>query len=343
MRLKYIYLQITILLLLCYYGVDVQAQTNDCQKPQPLTQIQRDEIIQSVKQIFQGDETANTSALGDLDTAWQGYYLCLKTPRARVGLYPTKSEPVENKNENNRLQDIINSLGLKDEDSASSTTLAQIAFKFSKLEDAHKFAERAIEMDERNFEAHYVLARLKNDLTRVDKAIELNPIFAPAYILKIEILINQVFDAGKPEEQKNKYKTAFDAMETLLSLKNAPDIEFWKEQKDSLSFYLANGDSMSTVVGAASASKENKRLVITSMPRARYSESARRVNSQGTVRLRVTCTHDGQIKNILAVKYVLGLTKHAVEAAKQVKFEPEIKNGVPITVVKNLEYRFNLY
>jgi TonB family protein len=83
---------------------------------------------------------------------------------------------------------------------------------------------------------------------------------------------------------------------------------------------------------------------IISKPKALYSDPARQNQVQGTVRLRVTFSANGQIAGISAVSGLpYGLTEQAIAAARAIKFEPAKKNGVPISVTKQVEYNFTMY
>ena len=92
-------------------------------------------------------------------------------------------------------------------------------------------------------------------------------------------------------------------------------------------------------------------LRISSKPQAAYTVKAREKKVEGTIRLRVTFLASGEIGDVIFVsesskkkkliKY--GLLEQAIEAAKQIKFEPARKNGQPITVVKLVEYQFTIY
>lgn len=89
---------------------------------------------------------------------------------------------------------------------------------------------------------------------------------------------------------------------------------------------------------------EQKPLQIVSKPRANYTDAARTSQTQGTVTLRVTFLANGQIGNVAIVNYLPdGLTEQAIEAAKQIKFEPAKINGVAQTVTKQVQYSFTLY
>lgn len=79
-------------------------------------------------------------------------------------------------------------------------------------------------------------------------------------------------------------------------------------------------------------------------PRPNYTEEARKNQVQGVVRLKVTFLANGTIGSIVPVSGLpYGLTEQAIAAARQIKFEPAKKNGVPYTVTKTIEYVFNMY
>lgn len=64
----------------------------------------------------------------------------------------------------------------------------------------------------------------------------------------------------------------------------------------------------------------------------------------GTIRLLVHFGADGEVKNVFVLKFLsYGMTQRAVAAAKQIKFEPETRNGVPVAAMRVVEYGFNIY
>lgn len=83
---------------------------------------------------------------------------------------------------------------------------------------------------------------------------------------------------------------------------------------------------------------------ILSKPTPSYTKVARANNVQGTVTLRVTFLSNGKIGSVFPIKGLPhGLTERAIAAARQINFEPEIRNGKPITVNKTLVYTFTIY
>jgi TonB family protein len=85
-------------------------------------------------------------------------------------------------------------------------------------------------------------------------------------------------------------------------------------------------------------------LVILSKPRPAYTDEARRNGVEGNVILKVTFEADGTIGAIVVVKGLeQGLTESTEEAARRIEFRPATKNGKPIAVTKQLEYKFSVY
>jgi TonB family protein len=85
-------------------------------------------------------------------------------------------------------------------------------------------------------------------------------------------------------------------------------------------------------------------LVIVYKARASYTESARRDNVQGVVRLKVTFLANGGIGSITPVNALThGLTEQALAAARRLFFLPARRNKVKYSVTKIVEYSFALY
>ena len=83
---------------------------------------------------------------------------------------------------------------------------------------------------------------------------------------------------------------------------------------------------------------------ILAKPKALYTDAARTNNVQGVVRVRVTLLASGQIGGVSPVSTLpYGLTEQALAAARQIKFKPATKGGVPVTTSKIFEYTFTMY
>ena len=83
---------------------------------------------------------------------------------------------------------------------------------------------------------------------------------------------------------------------------------------------------------------------ITSKPRPGYTDAARQNNIQGQVTLRVTFNANGTIGNISPVSGLPhGLTEQAIAAARNIRFEPQLVDGVAKSVTKTLQFSFSIY
>lgn len=86
-------------------------------------------------------------------------------------------------------------------------------------------------------------------------------------------------------------------------------------------------------------------MKILSQPTPQLTEEQRKtsIHMQGTVTLRVEFLANGQIGSIVPVSGLpYGFTESAIEAAKQIEFEPAVKNGVPTKITKTIQYSFLL-
>ncbi len=81
-----------------------------------------------------------------------------------------------------------------------------------------------------------------------------------------------------------------------------------------------------------------------SKPQPKYTDAARQNNVQGQVTLRITFLANGQIGSISPVSGLsYGLTEQAIAAARQIRFEPAMRNGQPYSVTKSVQYTFTIY
>jgi periplasmic protein TonB len=79
-------------------------------------------------------------------------------------------------------------------------------------------------------------------------------------------------------------------------------------------------------------------------PDPEYSEEARKVKHMGTVVLWLVVGPDGKPRDIKVLRTLgLGLDEKAIEAVKNWRFEPAMKDNKPVAVQINVEVNFHLY
>jgi len=77
--------------------------------------------------------------------------------------------------------------------------------------------------------------------------------------------------------------------------------------------------------------------------KAEYTQKARDRGIEGKVILDVVFQADGKITGIKVIQGLPdGLTEKAIEAAQKTRFEPAMKDGVPVNVRGKLDYHFSL-
>ena len=83
--------------------------------------------------------------------------------------------------------------------------------------------------------------------------------------------------------------------------------------------------------------------VLISKVEPQYTEEARKAKLQGAVVLWVEVTPDGRATNIKVQRSLgMGLDEKAIEAVKQWRFRPGMKDGKPVTMAATLEVSFRL-
>ena len=93
-----------------------------------------------------------------------------------------------------------------------------------------------------------------------------------------------------------------------------------------------------------SAKDVTRKAVSIVRPEPTYTEDARKQQVTGTVVLRGVLARTGAVTKLVVVSGLqAGLTEKALEAAKQIRFIPAIKDGRFVSMHIQLEYAFNLY
>ena len=81
-----------------------------------------------------------------------------------------------------------------------------------------------------------------------------------------------------------------------------------------------------------------------STPDPKYTEEARRAKSQGTCILWMIVDAEGHPRDIRVVRGLgFGLDTKAIEAVRQWRFQPAMKDGKPVNVQISVEVGFRLY
>lgn len=176
-------------------------------------------------------------------------------------------------------------------------------------------------------------AKLKSQYAEIEKEI-----FAPPAHVGFPDAYRLVLRAWQ-DRLANRFAEAASTVEEILKL-NPSNSEIWRERLETLRLYSQpiSSPDQRTVFGDGEV---QKRARVIDSPPALYTNEARADKIRGEVRLRVVLASDGTVRNIFPIKSLShGLTESAMEAARQIKFQPAIRNSEPASQFATLVYEF---
>jgi TonB family protein len=232
---------------------------------------------------------------------------------------------------------------LRPQHAEAHANLALVLVMGSDVKRGGLMAQRAMELGVKTAEMHYVLAEAGFDngnyaeaLAEADKALTLDPKLADALLTKATAL--------------HGLKREYEAIEALSAYVAAnPDADDAASWRQSLALWQAD------LQGPKKAEAEPKSVVykpsevtvkalILSKPPPEYTEKARRACISGTVVIQAVLSSNGKVTGIRTVSGLRGgLTAKAINAAREIKFEPAVKDGSPVSQYIRVEYNFNIY
>lgn len=254
----------------------------------------------------------------------------------------------------------------------SHSAQAYTSFLSGNFNAAEKKAQRALELDPRSPTAHLVvgLVHLRREsfqkaVESAEAALKSNPDYAAAHFLKSQalselywrgemILADQARGASPlsqeavkemRESQQKRLEEAADSLAAYLRLNpKDPEADIWREQLKTLRTYARQMKERDTAQPIYSINDVVQKATIISKPEPAYTEEARLAGISGVVRLRLVLGFDGRVHNIAVMRSLShGLTEKAIRAARNIKFIPAMKNGVPVSQYVMVEYNFNVY
>jgi TonB family protein len=238
----------------------------------------------------------------------------------------------------------------------SADAHAKLAFALSLANEPQKaiaIAQRALELGDQSAEAHYAIGEASLRTGAFTKAVEeadttlkINPNFTLALITKSFAHFNL-----------RQYPEAATSLERFLaSSPDDLDAETWRGQLEGLrrSTTQTPTTKPATDTPAAVSSTDYQRVFsgkdvtqkarLLSKPEPQYTEAARKAGVIGTVVVRAVFASDGEVTRLVVLRPLgYGLTTQAIKVARQIKFDPAMKDAKPVSMWMQLEYRFTLY
>lgn len=224
----------------------------------------------------------------------------------------------------------------------SADTHARLAFALILANESQKAlatAQRALELGDQSFRAHYAIAEASLRTDAPAKAVEEAETALRIYPNFVAALITKSF----AHYGLQQYPEAVASLEQFLA--RAPDdmdAETWRGQLEELRGQINQPSGSGPPIFSGKEVTQKARILSKSEPQ--YTEAARKAGVTGTVALRATFSANGQVEHILVLKALgYGLTTQAVNAARGVQFEPAIKDSRPVSTNIQFEYNFNLF
>ncbi len=242
--------------------------------------------------------------------------------------------------------------------SAYHSNLAYVLLHLRQINNAQSETEKAIQLDPQNTIAYFVLGTAnlwENKFNKADddalKIIAIDPAYQAAYILRSNILVvrlGKLVSAGREvRDEIDLLKQANDILRAgVEKCKNNPNRKLIEDEAEAMAaFYMYFVKEKPVLTGVIAPPEPGVTpLKIIGKPKPSYTDSARTGGVQGTIMLAVIFAANGRIKHVLVLKRLgSGLDEQAVRVARQIRFEPQTKDGKPVTTIKMVEYTFSIY
>jgi TonB family protein len=241
---------------------------------------------------------------------------------------------------------------------AFRVNLAQLLLMNRKINAAQKHLELVLKADPGHAEALHMLTvsdswegKLERAMRSAERLIELHPTLNKGYILKADLLIRELGDETYTANARERGAEVLQRSVNILSIGKSKvtdpnglkEVEAELENKQIFANYLAK-EPLTGSSAPVTPQPGVTPLKVTYKQKAQYTDRARSAGVQGTVTIAVLFGANGQIANTLLLKRLgYGLDENALRAARAIRFEPQIKDGKPVSVVRLVSYGFNIY
>lgn len=222
--------------------------------------------------------------------------------------------------------------------------------------------DRAIKADSQNLTAYSLRGKIRlwrNDLKGAERDVEMmiatDPGYHHGHILKSEVSLARLGEKVSKDSPITEHAGDFEVI--LESLKSGAAHCRTEECRNAIDQEIENIAAFNTHFNSGKTLEERKRdneerradplytpLRILENPRPGYTDAARAAGAQGTVLIAILFGQNGQMQHMIVLKRLgHGLDEQAMNAARQIKFEPAKYNGQTISEVKMVQYGFTIY
>ncbi len=240
----------------------------------------------------------------------------------------------------------------------SSTYRANLAYAHlleRKIDKAQSEIEEAIKLDSNNANAYFIRAttylwegKFDKTVSDADRAIQINKDFTDAYILKSDGLLYSFGQEWSEEKEPVKFTYLLqNAADTLKNCSgnclNERGAKLIQERLETVEAFLDYFDRKKDETPNDADLAEKTSIKFLTKPNPSYTDAARQYSEQGTVIMAILFGADAKIKHIIVLEGLrYGLTEQAIKAARNITFEPEIRNGKPVSKIMRVHYNFKI-
>lgn len=246
-------------------------------------------------------------------------------------------------------------------DAGKAAYRANLAFTYllaRQLNKSQDQAKKALEIDPANVGAHFVFGtadlwegKTESALETADKMLTLDPKNSQGYSLKSDVLLavfgKKVAAGSTMKKEIEHLRRSVSVLEDGIRNSETPKTRRTLEQKlEGIAAFNAYFSKDRTGAPATPQLPEPgvTPVKILSKKPATYTESARQAGVQGKIRVAALLGSSGKVEHVLVLSGLgYGLDELAYRAAKQIVFQPKVKDGKPVSTVITLEYAFSIY
>ena len=236
---------------------------------------------------------------------------------------------------------IKHALNLKPESPEANFIAAKVYWHVGPPSQAIDFLLKALKVQPNFPEAHFLLARYLKDQNKLDEArdevtIAINqgvPLFS-AYCLLSEICI-----------AKSDFAAATSSLESAIRLSTDTQIEEPSALREKLAQTreLLEKLRQFSEIDAGQNGQDVTRPQLLKPAQPRYTEEARALKIQGAVSMFLLISATGNVESVMVLRSLgHGLDERATDAARNVKFSPATRNGLPISYWQKMSIEFYL-
>ena len=155
-------------------------------------------------------------------------------------------------------------------------------------------------------------------------------------------------DKGIEFYMQGEYEKATEILQNRVKAENKDRLS-WAFLGASFVKLKKYNDAVKAFQKADGGSKKNlpiydKELKIIKNPLPSYSKRAANNQTSGLIKVAIEFGADGKIGMVFPFQILSdGLTEKAVNAAKSIEFEPAVKDGKPVAVIKTVHYSFDIF